>query len=133
VLGEKDAAGLLRALEPVLEEIIVTKSSSPRSLAVDDLADLASEIFGEHRVHVAHGIASALQDAQQLLGEGLADAIVVSGSITLVGDVLRMQQIEDDILDDDSEDRSENDIDDDGSPFDEENTVSRDLGDNDAE
>jgi dihydrofolate synthase/folylpolyglutamate synthase len=133
VLGEKDAAGLLRALEPVLEEIIVTKSSSPRSLAVDDLADLASEIFGEHRVHVAHGIASALQDAQQLLGEGLADAIVVSGSITLVGDVLRMQQIEDEILGDDSEDRSENDIDDDWSPFDEENTVSRDLGDNDGE
>ncbi len=53
VLADKDAEGILAALEPVFDEVVLTASSSPRAMDVDDLAELARDIFGEERVHVA--------------------------------------------------------------------------------
>ena len=105
VLADKDASGMLRALEPVLEEVVITKSSSDRALPVSDLEDLAIEIFGEHRVRTANAVSAALQDAREMVGEGIGDAIVVAGSISLVGDVLKLQQLDDDYgLEDSDED-----------------------------
>lgn len=89
VLVDKDAAGILGALEPVLDEVVVTRSSSPRSVLPEDLAELAGEIFGEHRVTLAQRLDEALDVAA-----GLAEAdgrpgtgILATGSITLVADV----------------------------------------------
>lgn len=89
VLTDKDAAGILEALEPVLDEVVVTRSSSPRSMLPEDLEELAGEIFGEHRVTLAQRLDEALDVAV-----GLAEAdgrpgtgIVATGSITLVADV----------------------------------------------
>jgi dihydrofolate synthase/folylpolyglutamate synthase len=105
VLADKDASGMLRALEPVLEEVVITKSSSDRALPVSDLEDLAIEIFGEHRVRTANAVSAALQDAREMVGEGIGDAIVIAGSISLVGDVLKLQQLDDDYgLEDSDED-----------------------------
>ena len=114
ILGEKDAAGVLRALEPVLEEVVITRSKSPRALGVEELADLASEIFGEHRVRTANHVSSALNDAHDMLGEGIGDAIIVTGSVTLVGEVLRLQQVEDRLISgsEDEEHHEEQDWDD---------------------
>lgn len=105
ILADKDASGMLRALEPVLEEVVITKSSSDRALPVSDLEDLAIEIFGEHRVRTANAVSAALQDAREMVGEGIGDAIVIAGSISLVGDVLKLQQLDDDYgLEDSDED-----------------------------
>ena len=105
VLADKDASGMLRALEPVLEEVVITKSSSDRALQVSDLEDLAIEIFGEHRVRTANAVSAALQDAREMVGEGIGDAIVIAGSISLIGDVLKLQQLDDDYgLEDSDED-----------------------------
>lgn len=105
VLADKDASGMLRALEPVLEEVVITKSSSDRALPVSDLEDLAIEIFGEHRVRTANAVSAGLQDAREMVGEGIGDAIVIAGSISLVGDVLKLQQLDDDYgLEDSDED-----------------------------
>ena len=50
--ADKDAAGLLELLEPVVDAIVVTRNSSPRAMPADELAELAGEIFGEDRVQV---------------------------------------------------------------------------------
>ena len=110
VLAEKDAAGILRALEPVLDEVVITQSSSDRAITADDLADLATEIFGEHRVRVTHHVATAMIDAQRMVDEGIGQAILVTGSISLVGDALKLQQEQDrvDFGDDIDDDFDEN-------------------------
>jgi len=107
VLGEKDAAGVLRQLEPVLEEVVITRSASPRAIDVDELADIASEIFGEHRVRTAHNVAAALEYARDMVGEDVADAIIVTGSVTLVGEVLALRQAADADIDDDWDENSD--------------------------
>src|SRR5580692_10198437 len=54
--GDKDVAGMLAELEPVLDEIVVTRNSSDRSMDPDETAELATEIFGEERVQSAPGL-----------------------------------------------------------------------------
>ena len=92
ILGDKDARGVLEALEPVLTEIILTKSSSTRATALADLIPLALEIFGSDRVFQAEDAKSALDQAKTRLVPG--GIVVVSGSITLIGDVLKLKQLE---------------------------------------
>ncbi|MCS4490697.1 MULTISPECIES: folylpolyglutamate synthase/dihydrofolate synthase family protein [unclassified Corynebacterium] len=80
ILGDKDARGILAALEPHLDEIVVTQNSSPRALDMRDLYDLAVGIFGEERVHTARGLDGAIE-----LAVGLAeDADIQSGSGVLI-------------------------------------------------
>ena len=92
ILGDKDARGVLEALEPVLTEIILTKSSSTRATALADLIPLTLEIFGSDRVFQAEDAKSALEEAKTRLVPG--GIVVVSGSITLIGDVLKLKQLE---------------------------------------
>jgi dihydrofolate synthase/folylpolyglutamate synthase len=98
VLAEKDAKAILRTLEQSLAQIIVTKSDSPRAIPVEELAELAEEIFGEHRVRTAYTAQQGLAQAFDMIADGEVDSIVVSGSITLVGDVLKLQQTKSDLL-----------------------------------
>ena len=53
VLADKDAESLLELLEPVVDAVVVTRNSSPRAMPVDELAELAAEIFGPERVEAA--------------------------------------------------------------------------------
>lgn len=92
VMGDKDVAGILEALEPVLDDVVVTFNGSPRSMHPDDLGELAISIFGEERVHVAQSIPEALETAIALAeevaepGEAISGAgVVVTGSVVTVG------------------------------------------------
>ena len=88
VLGDKDAAGILDALEPLLDQIVVTASASPRAISVTDLAKLATEAFGEDRVHTSDDLPDAIDKAVQL-SEAVNDlgaGVLVTGSISLVAD-----------------------------------------------
>lgn len=91
ILSDKDASALLRALDQTFEMFVITQSSSPRAIEVEVLAKLAREVFGDNRVEVAPNIEQGLKLAQDLVVEG--GAIVVTGSITLVGDVLKSIQM----------------------------------------
>lgn len=91
ILADKDASALLRALDQTFEKFVITQSSSPRAIEVEVLAKLAREVFGDNRVEVAPNIEQGLKLAQDLVVEG--GAIVVTGSITLVGDVLKSIQM----------------------------------------
>jgi dihydrofolate synthase/folylpolyglutamate synthase len=94
ILGDKDARGLLEALNHSAETFIVTQSTSPRAISVSELEKLAEEVFGESRVRSAKSVQEALELAKVLVAE--VGAIVVTGSITLVGDVLKMIQLKED-------------------------------------
>ncbi len=53
VLADKDVRGILAELADTFDEVVVTRNSSPRSMPVAELAELAVEVFGEERVHTA--------------------------------------------------------------------------------
>ena len=86
ILSDKDARGFLEALGDSVHEFVVTQSSSPRALTSDELAAITRDIFGETRVTVIDDAQAALAHAKS--NAGVAGAVVVAGSITLVGDIL---------------------------------------------
>ncbi|WKK71376.1 folylpolyglutamate synthase/dihydrofolate synthase family protein [Rathayibacter oskolensis] len=85
VLAEKDAEGILRALRPVVDELIVTTAPSDRALPADELAALARTVFPDEAVHVADDPHGALTAGRLLAARTDKGALVVTGSITLVG------------------------------------------------
>jgi dihydrofolate synthase/folylpolyglutamate synthase len=88
-MADKDVPGLLAELEPVLEEVIVTRNSSARSMPARELADLAREVFGEDRVHVVPRLDDAIDQAIALAdesGEFAGAGVLITGSVTTAGD-----------------------------------------------
>ena len=94
ILAEKNARALLQILDDSFVEFIITQSESARAIPAEDLAELAREVFGADRVHVQANPQWALAEAAKLLSPTLASAIVVTGSVTLVGQVLKLKQVE---------------------------------------
>ncbi len=89
VLDDKDASGILAALEPILSEVVVTQSHSPRALDPRRLGDLATEIFGAGRVVVEPSLPEALSRAvTSAEDEGAVGGVgvLVTGSVTVVGE-----------------------------------------------
>ena len=84
VLGDKDARGILTALEPVLDEVVITQTSSPRALDAYDLADTTREIFGEERVHTVEQLPGAVELAIALAEDTELEGEIVSGSGVLI-------------------------------------------------
>lgn len=89
ILGDKDALGVLQALEPVLSEVVITQNSSPRAKDAYELAEIARDVFGEERVHVEEHLPSAYTLAVELAEEALEAVGVQSGSgVIITGSVL---------------------------------------------
>ena len=89
VLGDKDVAGVLEPLEPVLDEVVVSTNSSPRALPAEALADIAYEVFGDARVSVAARLDDAIERAVALAESNtttVGGGVLVTGSIVTVGD-----------------------------------------------
>lgn len=92
VLADKDAAGILAELEPVLAEVVITRSSSPRALTPERLGEIAAQIFGADRVVVMDDLADAVDHAvahaegESIVGTG----VLVTGSVTVAGDAVRL-------------------------------------------
>ena len=89
ILKEKDAVGFFEELKLApIDKVIVTQSTSPRATEAAVLKELAGKYF-EH-VETASSMFSALERAKELVAKD--GAIVVTGSITLVGDALKNLQ-----------------------------------------
>ncbi len=89
VMGDKDVGGLLEELEPVVDELIVTRNSSPRSMPAQDLADVARDVFDEDRVHVVPRMDDAIAQAIGLAdeaGEFAGAGVLITGSVATAGD-----------------------------------------------
>ncbi|QDO89340.1 bifunctional folylpolyglutamate synthase/dihydrofolate synthase [Ornithinimicrobium ciconiae] len=88
VLQEKDASTMLEVLEPLLDHIVVSRSTSPRSIPPERLGEMAVELFGEDRVTVVRDLPDALDIASGMAdGGGMTGAVLATGSITTVADV----------------------------------------------
>ncbi|GAA2907450.1 folylpolyglutamate synthase/dihydrofolate synthase family protein [Streptosporangium fragile] len=89
VFGDKDVQSILELMEPMMDEIVVTRNSSPRSMDVDDLAALAEEIFGPDRVHQVERLDNAIDLAIGLadaMGEFSGTGVLITGSVVTAGD-----------------------------------------------
>ena len=89
IFADKDAAGILTALESVLTEIVITQNTSPRARDAYELAELARDIFGEERVYVEPELPSAYTQAVELAEEAdvqSGSGIVITGSVVTAGD-----------------------------------------------
>ncbi len=91
VMADKDVDGILTALEPVLDQVVVTCNGSPRAMDVAELTLLAEERFGPERVVSAATPADAIEAATALVEEAGADeglsgtGIVITGSVVTAG------------------------------------------------
>ena len=90
VLADKDAAGLFSNLAGVFESVLITQSSSPRSMSAAELESLAKDGLGQE-VESISDFKLALERAKQRALE-IDGTVVVTGSITLVGDVIKLIQ-----------------------------------------
>ena len=89
VFGDKDATGILQELEPIVDHVIVTQSTSSRAMSSSELEKIASNIFGKDRVFEVADLNSALDravnDATRPLSEETV-GVIVTGSVVTVGE-----------------------------------------------
>lgn len=98
VSADKDVPPMLDRLEPAVSDLVVTRNSSPRSMEVSKLTDLAEGVFGPDRVHPAARLDEAIDLAVALADEaGAGDAspdsllpgaagVLIAGSVITAGD-----------------------------------------------
>jgi dihydrofolate synthase/folylpolyglutamate synthase len=87
VLADKDVAGMLALLEPVVDELVVTQNGSDRAVPADELAAAAVEIFGPDRVSVEPRLDDALESAVRL-AEDTGDDLLSGTGVLVIGSVV---------------------------------------------
>jgi dihydrofolate synthase / folylpolyglutamate synthase len=98
VMADKDVNGILAALEPVFDSVVVTSNGSPRALDVESLALVAGERFGPDRVTTADNLRDAIDVATAVVDDAVASSeadgdgaafsgtgIVITGSVVTAG------------------------------------------------
>ncbi|GAA4582853.1 folylpolyglutamate synthase/dihydrofolate synthase family protein [Planotetraspora phitsanulokensis] len=88
MMADKDIDTILELLEPVAEELVVTRNSSPRSMEPEDLAARAEGVFGPDRVHIAERLDDAIDIAVGLADQGdeFGSGVLITGSVVTAGD-----------------------------------------------
>ncbi len=86
--GDKDVAGMLSELEPLLDEVVVTRNSSDRSMEPEEVEEIAAEIFGEDRVTSADRLDDAIEAAVTLADEAVVAGLPGSGGVLVTGSVI---------------------------------------------
>jgi dihydrofolate synthase/folylpolyglutamate synthase len=85
VMRDKDVAGMLSVLSPVIGSLVVTRASTPRSADPVELSAIARRVAPMMNITVEpspdRALAAAWRDAPW---------IVVAGSIFLLGDVMKL-------------------------------------------
>ena len=94
VLGDKDERGIIEALAPVATLFVATESDSERAIPADDLFETVREIAGEDAAATAPTLPLALEAARAWAAKAPRRAVVVTGSITLVGEAIAMAKAE---------------------------------------
>lgn len=94
VLSGKNADEMLEALADSFERVVLTTPKSERALGVEELNALASKYWGSENIQISSSVAKAIQDARDILSRDKMDAIVITGSLTVVGEALEFIQEE---------------------------------------
>jgi len=87
--ADKDVRGIMLALEPIFNEIIVTTNSSLRAMKLAEIEKIANEIFGKDRVTAIESLPAAIdqaiKDAKRPLSEDSV-GVLITGSVITVGE-----------------------------------------------
>ncbi len=94
VLDEKDGEGIAEALAPIAKRFHVTRSSSPRAVDPEVFGDVLVEIAGDDAVFRFDDLAEALASARDWAEKAAGRAVLVAGSITLVGETMAIAEDE---------------------------------------
>lgn len=88
VMADKDPENILSVLEPVLAEVVITRAATTRAMEIEDLAEVAVDVFGEDRVHVRERLDDAVTLAADLAEQEVerGACVLVTGSILLVAE-----------------------------------------------
>jgi dihydrofolate synthase/folylpolyglutamate synthase len=94
IAEDKDVAGVLDELEPVVDHLVVTANSAARSMAPAALGEVAATVFGPDRVTIADRLDDAIELAVTLADEADAIAeggpgkagVLITGSVITAGD-----------------------------------------------
>lgn len=90
ILADKDARGIVETLRPQVARFHVTRSHSERAVPVDDLADKVAEWAGDDVTFRFDDLTAALDGAREWAQEAPRRAVIVAGSITLVGEAIAL-------------------------------------------
>lgn len=90
VMADKDAEGILAALEPATDAVVVVPMDSPRAMEIADLEAVAREVYGKDRVVVAEDLSAGVDQAVSI-SEGFdapmtASGVLILGSVVLAAD-----------------------------------------------
>ncbi|MDQ1588452.1 MAG: dihydrofolate synthase / folylpolyglutamate synthase [Microbacteriaceae bacterium] len=92
VLADKDAVGIIQALEPLAARFHATQSGSDRAIGYEQLGDLVLAATHEDSTYVFENLEDAVERARDWASEAPRRAVVVAGSITLVGDAMAIAE-----------------------------------------
>ncbi len=88
-MADKDVEAVLTAMEPVLDHLVVTALDSTRAMELDDLAEIARDVFGEDRVdverHLVDAIDRAVERSDAMAETAQSAGVVIFGSVVLAG------------------------------------------------
>lgn len=90
-MADKDVEGVLAELEPFVDEVVCAPMRSDRAMDPVEVAEIARDVFGEDRVHVAGSLPDAIDQAAGIAeADGLpagTAAVLAVGSVVLAGEV----------------------------------------------
>lgn len=88
VLEDKDTEHIVEALAPLTSRFLVTTSSSDRAISPDDLAYVVRDIAGADATYEFDTLDEAIDEARRWASETTTRAVLVTGSISLVGETM---------------------------------------------
>lgn len=91
-LNDKDAAGVIAPLASLANVFFVTEPESSRARNADELADLVRAQVGEEKVIVYPSPRDAVDSARSWAMESAGRAVIVTGSIVLIGAIMEYAQ-----------------------------------------
>jgi dihydrofolate synthase/folylpolyglutamate synthase len=94
ILADKDAHGIVAELAPIAERFHVTRSTSDRAIGVNELAAIVLHESHEDATYQYDTLEHAMRAAREWASDQPRRAVVVTGSITLVGDAIQLAERE---------------------------------------
>ena len=94
VLSGKNVDEMLEALSGSFERVVLCSAKTDRALEVTALTEIASKYWGEENISVSTGVAKEIQEAREIVAEENLEAVIVTGSLTVVGEALKFVQEE---------------------------------------
>src|SRR5512133_118306 len=89
VMADKDARGILRVFEEIMNHVVISQvASTSRGMPADALGEIAEEIFGRTRVTVVPRLDDAIDRAVALAEADVVGSpgVLITGSVVAVGE-----------------------------------------------